>query len=87
MCKQVCITGSILLLTAMRKYSYIYVVMTDLSGELTVAFIYERIPEADIVAFGLREIDKQFPMSVASRWVIDRERNFYFLFHIHIIKQ
>jgi hypothetical protein len=61
----------------MRKYSYIYVVMTDLSGELTVAFIYERIPEADIVAFGLREIDKQFPMSVASRWVIDRERNFY----------
>lgn len=42
-----------------------------------MAFIYERIPEADIVAFGLREIDKQFPMAVASRWVTDRERNIY----------
>ena len=42
-----------------------------------MAFIYERIQEADIVAYDLREIDKQFPMAVASRWVIDRERNIY----------
>ncbi|BBB69353.1 hypothetical protein UNDYM_5100 [Undibacterium sp. YM2] len=42
-----------------------------------MAFVYERIPEADVVAFGLREIDKQFPMATASRWVIDRERNIY----------
>ena len=42
-----------------------------------MAFVYERIPEADIVSYDLREIDKQFPMATASRWVIDRERNIY----------
>ncbi len=42
-----------------------------------MAFVYERIPEADIVSFDLREIDRQFPMATASRWVVDRERNIY----------
>lgn len=42
-----------------------------------MAFIYEKIPEQDIINYGLREIDQQFSMAVASRWVIDRERNIY----------
>ncbi|MFZ6872060.1 hypothetical protein ACO0LF_08360 [Undibacterium sp. Di27W] len=42
-----------------------------------MAFIYERILEHDIASYGLREIDQQFPMAVASRWAIDRERHIY----------
>lgn len=44
---------------------------------MTLAFIYERISEQDISSYGLREIDQQFPMAVASRWAIDRERDIY----------
>lgn len=43
-----------------------------------MTFVRETIPEADIVAYGLREInDDLFVVGFGNGWVIDRARNIY----------
>jgi hypothetical protein len=43
-----------------------------------MSFIRENISEADIVAYGLREINEDlFVVGFGNGWVIDRERNIY----------
>ena len=43
-----------------------------------MGFVRENIPEADIVAYGLREInDDLFVVGFGNGWVIDRTRNIY----------
>jgi hypothetical protein len=46
-----------------------------------MAFVLEKVPEADIEKYGLREINKQsFKIDASYHWVVDRERNVYLRF-------
>jgi hypothetical protein len=49
------------------------------SGGMTMAFVNEYIPEADVEKYGLKEIDAKHLVGRMNRrnWTIDRERNVY----------